>query len=67
MTQQLIMSLLSGAPAHGAPTNGGPSIQLSPDVLASLAQRFMSGMGGGAPAPTQTIDPDPATETEDEP
>lgn len=67
MTQQLIMSLLSGAPAHGAPTNGGPSIQLSPDVLASLAQRFMGGMGGGAPAPTQTIDPDPATETEDEP
>lgn len=72
MTQQLIMSLLNGAPLGGAPAgngggNGGGSIQLSPDVLQSLAARFMGAMGGGGgAAPTQTIDPDPATEHEDE-
>jgi hypothetical protein len=69
MTQSLVMSLLNGGlGGGGAPHagNGGPSIQLSPDVLQSLAARFMGGGGGGAPSPVQTVEPDPATEQDEE-
>jgi hypothetical protein len=67
MTQQLVMSLLNGAGGGASHAgNGGPSIQLSPDVLQSLAARFMGGGLGGSPTPVQTVEPDPATEQDEE-
>lgn len=65
--QQLLMTVLNGGgggmqPAQQNGNGGGGGIQLSPEVLASLAARFM---GGAAPPPAAPVEP--TIEPEDEP
>lgn len=61
--QQLMMSVLNGgggglAPQQQNGNGGGVGIQLTPDVIAQLAQRFMGGGAPAAAAPAETIEPE---------